>query len=77
MDIPVLSPCLPGYIDVAQSILIILTMTGLFLDRYTLFSRLDPSSELMTTLTTDKPHEACRITERGKSPGGPLGGGNV
>ena len=31
--IPVCSPWLPGYIDVAQTILIILTMVGLFLDR--------------------------------------------
>ena len=31
MRIPVHSPWLPGYIDVAQTILIILTMAGLFL----------------------------------------------
>ena len=33
MCIPVHSPWLPGYIDVAQTILVILTMDGLFLDR--------------------------------------------
>ena len=33
MHIPVHSPWLPGYIDVAQTILVILTMAGLFLDR--------------------------------------------
>ena len=31
--IPVHSPWLPGYIDVVQTVLIILTMAGLFLDR--------------------------------------------
>ena len=30
MHIPVLSPWLPGYIDVVQDILVILTMAGLF-----------------------------------------------
>ena len=33
MHMPVHSPWLPGYIDVAQAILFILTMAGLFLDR--------------------------------------------
>ena len=33
MCIPVYNPWLPGYINVAQIILIILTMAGLFLDR--------------------------------------------
>ena len=33
MHIPVHSPWLPGYIDVVQTILIILMMAGLFLDR--------------------------------------------
>ena len=33
MCIPVHSPWLPGYINVAQCVLIILTMAGLFLDR--------------------------------------------
>ena len=33
MRIPVLSPWLPGYINVLQTILIILTATGLFPDR--------------------------------------------
>ena len=33
MYIPVHSPWLPGYIDVVQTILVILTMAGLFLDR--------------------------------------------
>ena len=33
MHIPVHSPWLPGYIDVVQTVLIILTMAGLFLDR--------------------------------------------
>ena len=33
MHIPVLSPWLPGYIDVVQTIHVILTMAGLFLDR--------------------------------------------
>ena len=33
MHIPVHSPWLPGYIDVTQSILIILTVAGLFPDR--------------------------------------------
>ena len=33
MLIPVHSPWLPGYIDVVQTVLIILTMAGLFLDR--------------------------------------------
>ena len=33
MHIPVHSPWLPGYINVLQTILIILTMSGLFLDR--------------------------------------------
>ena len=33
MRIPVHFPWLPGYIDVAQTVLIILTMAGLFLDR--------------------------------------------
>ena len=38
MCIPVHSPWLPGYIDVEQTVLFILTMAGLFLDRpwYTL-----------------------------------------
>ena len=33
MLIPVQSPWLPGYINVAQTILIVLTMAALFLDR--------------------------------------------
>ena len=33
MCIPVHSPWLPGYIDVTQTVLIILTVAGLFLDR--------------------------------------------
>ena len=33
MHIPVHSPWLPGYIDVTQTVLIISTMAGLFLDR--------------------------------------------
>ena len=33
MCIPVHSPWLPGYIEVAQTVLIMLTMVGLFLDR--------------------------------------------
>ena len=33
MRIPVHSPWLPGYIEVVQTILVILTMVGLFLDR--------------------------------------------
>ena len=33
MRIPVHSPWLPGYIDVAQTVLVILTMGGLFPDR--------------------------------------------
>ena len=33
MHIPVCSPWLPGYMDVAQTILVILTMAGLFPDR--------------------------------------------
>ena len=33
MCTPVPSPWLPGYIDVTQTILIVLTMAGLFLDR--------------------------------------------
>ena len=33
MHIPVHSPWLPGYIDVAQTVLVILTMAGLFPDR--------------------------------------------
>ena len=33
MHIPVHSPCLPGYIDVMQIVLIVLTMVGLFPDR--------------------------------------------
>ena len=33
MHLPVHSPWLPGYIDVTQTILVILTMAGLFLDR--------------------------------------------
>ena len=33
MHIPVHSPWLPGYIDVAQTVLLILTMAGLFQDR--------------------------------------------
>ena len=35
--IPVHSPWLPGYIDVAQTILVILTMAGLFPDRPCIF----------------------------------------
>ena len=34
MCIPVHSPCLPGYTDVTQTVLIILTMVGLFADRF-------------------------------------------
>ena len=34
MHIPVHSPWLPGYMDVAQTILIIITMVGLFLDNH-------------------------------------------
>ena len=37
MCIPVSSPWLPGYIDVMQTILIILTMAGLFLDRLCIY----------------------------------------
>ena len=37
MYIPVHSPWLPGYTDVTQTILIILTMTDLFLDRPHIF----------------------------------------
>ena len=37
MCIPVHSPWLPGYNDVTQTILIILTMAGLFLDRPCIF----------------------------------------
>ena len=44
MDVPVHSPWLSGYIDVAQTILIILTMAGFFLDR--------PHIEIMHTLRT-------------------------
>ena len=33
MCIPVHSPWLPGYVDVAQTVLVIVTMVGLFLDR--------------------------------------------
>ena len=33
MNIPVYSPWLPGYINVIQTIVVILTMAGLFLDR--------------------------------------------
>ena len=33
MCIPVHSPCLPGYINVTQTVLIILTMVGVFPDR--------------------------------------------
>ena len=33
MSIPVLSPCLSGYIVVAQTILVALTTVGLFPDR--------------------------------------------
>ena len=33
MHIPVHSPWLPGYTDVVQTVLVILTMAGLFLDR--------------------------------------------
>ena len=33
MRIPVHCPWLPGYIDVTQTIVVILTMAGLFLDR--------------------------------------------
>ena len=36
--IPVHSPWLPGYINVMQTILVILTMAGLFLDRPCMFS---------------------------------------
>ena len=37
MHIPVHSPWLPGYIDVMQTILVILTMAGLFLNRSCIF----------------------------------------
>ena len=37
MHIPVHSPWLPGYIDVAQTIIVILTMAGLFPDRPHMF----------------------------------------
>ena len=37
MHIPVHSPCLAGCIDVVQTVLIILTMAGLFLDRRCIF----------------------------------------
>ena len=41
VQIPVHSPWLPGYMDVAQTVLNILTMAGLFLDRpCSLFFRL-------------------------------------
>ena len=33
MHIPVHSPWLPGYIDLTQTVLVILTMAGLFPDR--------------------------------------------
>ena len=33
MHIPVHSPWLPGYVDVGQTVLVVLTMVGLFLDR--------------------------------------------
>ena len=38
MCIPVHSPWLPGHIDVVQTVLIILTMAGLFLDRPHIFT---------------------------------------
>ena len=37
MNIPVHSPWLPGYIDVSQSVLVILSMVGLFLDRFRIY----------------------------------------
>ena len=37
MHIPVPSPWLPGYIDVSQTVLVILTMSGLFPDRHCIY----------------------------------------
>ena len=38
MCLPVHSPWLPGYINVTQTIVVILTMTGLFLERHCIYS---------------------------------------
>ena len=50
MCIPVHSPCLPGYISVAQTILVILTMAGLFLDTL-VYNRM-----LLSHIRRMKPH---------------------
>ena len=54
MHIPVHSPWLPGYVDVTQTVLVILTMTGLFPDRphicwWTVFIRMFRPNPKMST----------------------------
>ena len=49
MHIPVHSPWLPGYINVAQTFLIILTMAGLFPDRPHMLLIRNPPFNLLTT----------------------------
>ena len=57
MHIPVHSPWLPGYIDVTQTILLMLTKIGLFLDRYHVeglsngINKLELSDNYMTIMT--------------------------
>ena len=45
MRIPVHSPWLPGYVDVTQTVLIILTMVGLFPDRPCIVTKILPAED--------------------------------
>ena len=59
MRITVHSPWLPGYIDVAQTVLVTLTMAGLFLDR----SRMPKNHQTFSLNTpTDFKVSIMRIT---------------
>ena len=51
MHIPVHSPCLPGYIHVTQTILVKLTMAGLFLDRPHIYTNWILKSHLLFFLS--------------------------
>ena len=60
MRILVHSPWLPGYIDVLQTILIMLTMAGLFPDRPHTFSDIQMMKEFITSRLAleEKGHQA-------------------
>ena len=67
MRIPVHFPWLPGYIDVAQTVLIILTMAGLFLHRLGMYASIrhhpnQPSKHLLVRRPTRLPPNYSPLT---------------